>query len=180
MKCLKCDNDALGGKALCAECFAAHQSRSETVGSDEWTERKLKETRVKAAQRRASKPGPSLQNDIQSAFLRVAPIIICLGSFVIFFSWFVNNGGFRIVRTPKKAATLRPTGGADDMGTSGMQEISDNAIKEAEPAPTPSDDDESGGQYAAPVEVPTETPVDTPTTTPTQTPTDTPTGTPAP
>jgi hypothetical protein len=179
MKCLKCDNDALAGKALCAECFARHQSRAETVGSDEWTERKLKETRLKATERRNARTGgPSLQSDLQNVFLRVAPIIICIGGFVIFFSWFVNSGGFRLVRTSKKAAVAQPTGGANDMGTSGMQEIADKTIKEAELVPTPSDSEASNDGYSAPVEVPTETPIDTPTATPTDTPTDTPTATP--
>jgi hypothetical protein len=184
MKCLKCDNDALSGKALCAACFEIHQTTAETVGSEEWIEKKLKETRAKASQRRIAKEKPSFQADLQNAFVRVAPIMICFGAVVIFASWFMNNGGFRFTRSPKPAASAPPKG-KDEFGTGGMAEIADEAQAAADQAPVPTEapSTNEGGSNAESDwrnSEPTPTPTDTPTQTPTETPTNTPTETAAP
>lgn len=45
IKCLKCDNEALEGKALCKECFEQHESQIEAEESEEWIKEQLEATR---------------------------------------------------------------------------------------------------------------------------------------
>ena len=45
MKCLKCDNDALVGKALCESCFAVHEANAGMEESEEWIAQTLASTR---------------------------------------------------------------------------------------------------------------------------------------
>jgi hypothetical protein len=46
MKCLKCDNDALVGKALCESCFAIHEANAGLEESKEWVAQTLASTRA--------------------------------------------------------------------------------------------------------------------------------------
>jgi hypothetical protein len=46
MKCLKCDNDALVGKALCESCFAVHEANAGMEESEEWIAQTLASTRA--------------------------------------------------------------------------------------------------------------------------------------
>jgi hypothetical protein len=181
MKCLKCDNDALAGKALCAACFSIHQARTEKLDSEEWINRKLKETRAKARERQHSDEKPSFKAELQNTFVRVAPVLIGMGALVIFASWFFQSGGFRFVRY-KPAGVVQqaalPTS-ISKMGTEGVEKIADQAVVAADVVPTPVDSAESGGDgqrgWSAQIDTPTPTPTETPTNTPTNTPTITPT-----
>lgn len=179
MKCLKCDNDALAGKALCAACFSVHQSRNQKLDSEEWINQQLKETRAKARERRHHDEKPSFKTELQNTFVRVAPVLIGFGVVVIFASWFIQSGGFRFVRYKPRGAAQPPAlaTSTSKMGTEGVEEVAENAVVAADAVPTPADsvkggsNDQRGWDEAFNTPTPTTTPTDTPTNTPTDTPT---------
>ena len=44
IKCLKCENDALDGKALCKDCFERHEHQLQAEESEDWINEQLKTT----------------------------------------------------------------------------------------------------------------------------------------
>ena len=46
MKCLRCDSDAINGKALCADCYTSHESQLKNEDDDAWVIKTLKTTRA--------------------------------------------------------------------------------------------------------------------------------------
>jgi hypothetical protein len=184
MKCLKCDNDVLPGKALCAACFSAHQANVAQVGSDEWVNQKLKETREKARQRQGHGERPSLKTDLQNAFLKLAPVLIGCGALAIFASWFIRSGGVQFARySPPKAAHQDPNAqptSISNLGTEGVEHIANQAVVAADAVPTPAESTTRGFEDQRPWNDQIDTPTATPTSTPTETPTETPTQTPEP
>jgi hypothetical protein len=83
MKCLKCSQDTLPGKALCAECFAVHEARESYQKTGEWINSTLDATRDKFKRKGAGKS----DTDAASLIERLAIIALIGGSIVCFLIW---------------------------------------------------------------------------------------------
>lgn len=188
MKCLKCPQDALPGKALCAACFERHNQKESQVQSEEWVEEQLKRTRHKQRARTKTQENISLKGEMQNAFMRAAPFMIILGALFMWGTWYIRSGGFHFVsmksatkQGSQSSISIEHSDQEAKLGTSGMERLADESIAAVESA-TEDDlntEDLSSGAVTIETPTPTPTPTATPTMTPTATPTVTPTSAPA-
>ncbi len=175
MQCLRCPNEAIPGKALCASCFADHQEKLEFEGSDEWVEEQLATTRDES--RGQQREARGAETSPQSLVLTLAPALLALGGLTMLSVWFVNNVGFKFTPTPE---SKQSQGVADGSAVKSPEKPMALAHSQtpAQDKPVPAaiaEGPRGGADYQAP-EL-TATPVPEPSATPTNTanPTSTPT-----
>jgi hypothetical protein len=176
MQCLRCSNEALPGKALCASCFAAHQKKAEFEETDEWVQQQLESTRSESRGRQREAKGS--QTSLQSLTLTLAPALLAMGGLLMLSVWAVNNLSFSFTPTPESE---QGQGGPTTSGGQNPGEPNKAPVpakrQPAPPAQQPGDKTENQIQQAPPTPTvqPTATPVNTatPTNTPTATPTTT-------
>jgi cytoskeletal protein RodZ len=182
MQCLRCPNEALPGKALCASCFAAHQKKVEFEETDDWVKQQLEATRSQSRERDRESKGP--ETSAQGLVLRLAPALLAMGGLVMVFVYVMNNISFTFTPTPEsEQAEGAPVGAAAkkqaDLNKSPLKGPAPAAQKPISApvaaAKAPETDDRAWEEPAAPPE-PTPVPTTTPTSTPTATPTTTPEG----
>lgn len=165
MQCLRCVNEAIPGKALCASCFAVHQKNLEFEGSDEWVEQKLETTRNESRGRQRGAQGP--ETTAQGLVLTLAPALLALGALTMFSVWFINNVGFNFTPTPESKQSQGSTGGPAAKGPE--QPIPSQGQTSAQDKPAPvavggrSGDE---GDFKAVEPTPTKVPEPTPTQVP--------------
>jgi len=171
MQCLRCSNDALQGKALCASCFADHQKKVEFEETDEWVKQQLEATRSESRDRQRDSSGS--ETSPQSLILTLAPALLALGGFVMLSVWAMRNYSFSFTPTPESeqvegvpVASSNKGAPAGKVGSSAPGRLSGSTRSAA------GRDDSESAQLQTP---PTPTPLPTPTSTPI--PTTTPEGT---
>jgi hypothetical protein len=176
MQCLRCTNEAIPGKALCASCFAAHQKNLEFEGSEEWVEQQLAATRNESRERKQEVQGP--ETSTQGLVLTLAPALLILGGLTMFSVWFVNNVGFKFTPTAdskqSQGTESGPSKGTTDGSAANSAEQPPPSQNKQAPA-APAEDSRDNPDYK--VSEPTPTRIPEPSATPTSTanPTSTPT-----
>jgi cytoskeletal protein RodZ len=180
MQCLRCPQEALPGRALCASCFAEHQKKIEFEETDDWVKQQLESTRNESRGRQRESKGP--ETSPQSLVLALAPALLVMGGLVMLSVWFLNSGGFTFTPTPDsehiEGVPVPVKKGAEQAsGTSGNQPSPQGQAPAAQ-APNSSgsarnepraDDPIASESQPNDVEVFAPTPTSTPTTTPTAT-----------
>lgn len=162
MQCLRCENEALPGKALCAICFASHQKKVEFEETDDWVKQQLEATRNESRAKQRDAKGA--QTSPHSLVLTLAPALLALGGFVMFSVWAMRNMSFSFSPTPESEQAAGAPGSPANGGAAAA-----NGTRQ-EPGRQPGGENSSGGSRpadSAPEVRPTATPTNTPTVTPT-------------
>ena len=192
MQCLRCSNEALVGKALCAQCLSRYQSQREVEQSEEWVQEQLQNTRRNI--RKIGGNQKSLAEEFQAAMTKLAPLIVVVFVLVAAGPYLFRSKVRPIpIKTPKSSASgVAVKGDTAGQGSSASETPNDSETPtddeqgDSEPGesdtPTPEADvqptsvvEEAVVTTPVLVESPTSTPTETPTATPTETPTATPT-----
>lgn len=177
MQCLRCSNEAVVGKALCAQCLAKNESKLNVEQSEEWVQEKLRSTRKNI--RKIGADQKRLSEEFQGAMTKLAPIIVG-----IFLLTALAPTLFKAKPLPAPSALPAP----ETLGDSNGVLSADGGTLGARHAESVRNDSVIGEEGRSPetfltaepsLAVSTETPTATPTETPTATPTETPTATPS-
>ncbi len=178
MQCLRCQNEALPGKALCSTCFASHQKKAEFEGTDDWVKQQLDATRTESRARQRESKGP--ETSPHSLIMTLAPALLLMGGLVMASVWFLRNVSFSFSPTPESEQAQGAPGRAPTNGTAAASSPGQPQAARAPGAsgaqqsqPSRGDDTSNGAsdfQESAPQTIPTITPTSTPTATPTSQP----------
>lgn len=182
MQCLRCSNEAIPGKALCASCFAAHQKNIEFEETDEWVNQQLESTRSESRGRQREAKGP--QTSLHSLTLTLAPALLALGGLIMLSVWVVNNVSFTFTPNPEPeqnqggpSASVGKGPGQPHPGSPTSPKLAapaaqppqqNNGMQTSLGSPTPAPQP-TATQQATATPVYTGTPTSTPTVTPTTT-----------
>jgi hypothetical protein len=169
MRCLRCSNETLPGKALCASCFAAHQKKVELEETDEWVKQQLASTRSESRGRERETKGS--ETSLQSLILTLAPALLAMGGLIMFSTWALNNLSFTYTTNPE-SSSIPGALSTPSSKTPSQPNAFNQALPKQPPisaAQTPQENREAQVQLASQTLTPqpTATPTNTPTATPT-------------